>query len=132
MSRVGTKHTLAELRVRTAAHARGLRFRLHRRDLPGTPDMVFPKRRLVLFVNGCFWHRHAGCKMATTPKTRQEYWHRKFTQNVTRDVEVRHRLNQLGWRTETIWECETRNALKLSQRLDEIFGPTVTPPGDAS
>src|SRR5271166_5690450 len=85
MSRVGAKDTSPEMRVRRASHALGFRFRLHRVDLPGTPDLVFPKHRMILFVHGCFWHRHAGCKKATSPKSRVEYWQEKFDRNVERD-----------------------------------------------
>lgn len=109
MSRVGGKHTKPELVVRRLAHALGLRFRLHRRDLPGRPDLVFPKHRLAVFVHGCFWHRHAGCKLASTPKTRREFWEEKFAANEARDAASVAALEALGWRVLVIWECETRN-----------------------
>lgn len=110
MSRIGSRNTTPEMRVRRAAHAMGLRFRLHRRDLPGSPDVVFPSRRLAVFVHGCFWHRHQGCRLASAPKSNEEAWTRKFERNVARDAKALHDLDALGWRTETIWECETRKA----------------------
>lgn len=122
MSRVSSKNTSVEMRVRSAAHRRGLRFRIHRRDLPGTPDLVFPKRRVAIFVHGCFWHRHPGCKKATTPKSRIDFWNGKFDRNVERDRENLAQLAERGWRTEVIWECETKLPHLLSARLDEIFG----------
>jgi DNA mismatch endonuclease (patch repair protein) len=121
MSRVASKNTTAELRVRSAAHALGLRFRLHRRNLPGTPDLVFPKRRLALFVHGCFWHRHEGCKKATGAKSRVAFWEAKFKRNVERDGENRSELERLGWRVETIWECDTKMPDRLINRLRQIF-----------
>lgn len=120
MSRVAGKHTLPEMRVRRAAHALGYRFRLHRRDLPGTPDLVFPRRKLVLFVHGCFWHRHVDCSKASTPKSRTEFWQQKFNANVERDDRNRAALKALGWRVETIWECETKST-ELSELLDRLI-----------
>lgn len=104
----------------------GLRFRLHRRDLPGTPDIVFPKHRLALFVHGCFWHRHPACPKASTPKSKTEFWQAKFARNVTRDQENESALIRLGWRVGIIWECETRNPDKLASRLEEIFRQSDT------
>ena len=121
MSRIGSKDTLIEIRVRRVAHAMGLRFRLHRRDLPGTPDLIFPKHRIVVFVHGCFWHRHAGCKKATLPKSRVRFWKNKFEKNVARDLRATKKLLALGWTVETIWECETKDAFALSNRLENIF-----------
>jgi DNA mismatch endonuclease, patch repair protein len=109
MSRVRSVDTRAELTVRRIAHALGYRFRVHRRDLPGTPDLVFPSRRVALFVNGCFWHRHEGCRRAATPKTRTAFWEDKFRRTLQRDRRVNAALAVLGWRTEVIWECETRD-----------------------
>ena len=119
MSRVGGKNTTPELRVRRAAHAQGLRFRLHRKDLPGKPDLVFPKRRVALFVHGCFWHRHPGCRKASNPGTRVEYWNEKFKANTTRDRRVALELEALGWRVVAIWECETKEPETLSRILRE-------------
>ncbi len=122
MSRVRGKNTSSEMRVRSAAHARGLRFRIHRKDLPGTPDLVFPKWRTVILVHGCFWHMHPECKKATTPKSRLAFWQEKFKRNVARDRANIAALRSKGWRTEVIWECETKSPRALSKRLDRIFG----------
>ena len=108
MSRVKGKNTTPEMRVRRAAHASGLRFRLHRKDLPGKPDLVFPKFRVAMFVHGCFWHRHNACSKASMPKSRTEFWRDKFDANVSRDARVEAELEALGWRVVTIWECETK------------------------
>jgi DNA mismatch endonuclease, patch repair protein len=113
MSRVRGKHTSPEVRVRKAAHQMGLRFRLHRKDLPGKPDLVFPKHKVALFVHGCFWHRHPGCKKATTPKTRVDYWIAKFAVNERRDKQNIRDLAALGWNVHIIWECETKDLDKL-------------------
>jgi DNA mismatch endonuclease (patch repair protein) len=125
MSRVVSKNTSAEMRVRSAAHARGLRFRVHRKALSGTPDLVFPKWRTAIFVHGCFWHRHDGCKKATTPKTRVDFWQEKFDRNVARDQANLVALHAAGWRAEIVWECETKSADALDARLDDIFGKGV-------
>lgn len=121
MKRVGRENTKPELKVRAKLHVLGLRFRLHRRDLPGTPDIVLTKHRTVIFVHGCFWHRHLGCRYATTPKTRQEYWIPKFEANITRDVRKEAQLRELGWRVLVIWECETRDLPVLEARLRREF-----------
>ncbi|MEN5084018.1 very short patch repair endonuclease [Bosea sp. TWI1241] len=121
MSRVRGKNTSAEIRVRSAVHARGLRFRLHRKELPGCPDIVFPKWRTAIFVHGCFWHRHLGCKKATTPKSNQAFWQDKFERNVARDSANLAALRSNGWHAEIIWECETKSPLALAARLDQIF-----------
>jgi DNA mismatch endonuclease, patch repair protein len=116
MSRVASKNTQPELTVRKAAHALGLRFRLHRTDLPGTPDVVFPARNIALFVHGCFWHRH-DCKRATTPISNVAYWTAKFERNVARDRRNILELAGLGWESLRIWECETKDTKKLSDIL---------------
>lgn len=121
MSRVRGKHTSPEMRVRKAAHKLGFRFRLHRKDLPGRPDLVFPKRKMALFVHGCFWHRHSGCPKASMPKSRVEYWSEKFQSNCDRDSRVYDRLRQLGWNVVVIWECETKQQQLLDERLHKIF-----------
>ena len=111
--------------MRRAAHACGLRYRLHRRDLPGTPDMVFPQHRIALFVHGCFWHRHFGCRKSGLPKSRVEYWKEKFDRNVLRDRQESARLQALGWTVHVIWECETKDRAILSRRLAEIFATII-------
>ena len=122
MSQVRAKDTSAEMRVRRAAHALGLRYRLHRRDLPGTPDLTFPKHRTIILVHGCFWHRHPGCKKATVPKSRRQFWQSKFAINVARDRQTVERLRALDWMVAIIWECETKTNSVLLHRLEEIFG----------
>lgn len=121
MSRVASKDTSAEMRVRRVAHALGLRYRLHRRDLPGSPDLVFPKHGTVVFVHGCFWHRHTGCKKATTPKSRVKFWREKFARNVARDKRAANELKSLGWNVAVIWECESKDPVALTHHLEVIF-----------
>lgn len=108
MSRIRGKDTGPERAVRSLLHRMGYRFRLHGRDLPGSPDIVLPRLRTVVFVHGCFWHRHAGCRQATTPKSRARFWRLKFERNVERDGENRAALRRLGWRVVTVWECQVR------------------------
>jgi DNA mismatch endonuclease (patch repair protein) len=120
MSRVGGKNTKPEMKVRKAAHALGLRFRLHVQKLAGRPDLVFPKHQAVVFVHGCFWHRHPGCKKASFPKSREEFWQAKFDANVQRDARVASELSSLGWRVVTIWECETKQESLLNEKLQSI------------
>ena len=121
MSGIRSKDTRPELAVRKAAHAMGYRFRLHRKDLPGSPDLTFSSRNTVIFVHGCYWHRHEGCKYCYTPKSNVEFWAKKFKNNVARDQRVREELEQHGWRVVTLWECETADEDGLRQRLREIF-----------
>lgn len=121
MSRIKAKDTKPEMLVRSAAHRLGLRFRLHDKQLPGKPDLVLPKHRTVIFVHGCFWHRH-GCKLASNPKSRQDYWAPKFESNVRRDAEHRAALEAAGWRVVVIWECEAKVAAELDARLIQFFG----------
>ena len=109
MRAIKSKNTSPEKRVRSVAHRLGLRFRLHRSDLPGSPDLLFPRRKTALFVHGCFWHRHENCPVATTPKTNTDYWSRKFKRNLERDRESRRKLEEAGWKVLVIWECETKN-----------------------
>lgn len=121
MARIKGKNTRPEMIVRKWLHAAGFRFRLYRRDLPGKPDLVLPKWRLALFVHGCFWHQHPGCKRASTPKTREAFWGSKLALNVTRDARQAAELEALGWTVAVIWECETRNQAILGQRLAQIL-----------
>jgi len=120
MRGIRSSDTRPELLVRSAAHRLGLRFRLHRRDLPGTPDLVFPRHRTVVFVHGCFWHRH-DCGLAAEPKTRKRFWTEKFAANVMRDEKNRAELAAQGWRVIEIWECETRNSSSVRRRLQRAF-----------
>jgi DNA mismatch endonuclease (patch repair protein) len=117
MRRIRKTDTKPEVRVRRVAHALGYRFRLHRRDLPGTPDLVFPRLRKAILVHGCFWHQHEGCRLARMPKARPEYWKPKLERNRARDKEARRALEAAGWRVLTIWECETTDLEALSERV---------------
>jgi len=109
MSRIKGKNTKPELRVRKMIHKMGYRFRLHRQDLPGCPDIVLPKYGTVIFVHGCYWHRHKGCRLAYTPKSRVAFWTEKFEGNVERDRKHKDELRKLGWNVGVIWECETQD-----------------------
>jgi DNA mismatch endonuclease (patch repair protein) len=121
MAAIRGKDTKPELAVRRAAHAMGRRFRIHRADLPGRPDVVFPRDRVALFVHGCFWHRHSGCRYCTMPQARAEFWARKFEANVARDDRARRLLRERGWRAEVIWECETRDPALLARILQSLL-----------
>ena len=121
MAGIRGRDTAPELAVRRIAHRMGLRFRLHRKDLPGRPDLVFPRHRLVVFVHGCFWHRHEGCRYASTPKSRAAFWTEKFAANVARDARQEATLRALGWWTLVIWECETRHKTAVESRLAALI-----------
>ena len=108
MSRIGTRNTAPELVVRRGLHRLGFRFRLHRKDLPGRPDVVLPRHHAVIFVHGCFWHGHEGCPYFRLPKTNTDFWKAKIVRNVERDAEIVARLVAQGWRVLTVWECMTR------------------------
>ncbi len=105
MARIGSKDTKPELVLRKTLHAMGFRYQLHRADLPGKPDLVFPKHQAVCFVHGCFWHRHTGCDFASVPKTRPDFWRIKFKKNTERDRRNISELQSKGWRTAVVWEC---------------------------
>jgi DNA mismatch endonuclease (patch repair protein) len=126
MSKVRGTNTAPEIKVRRALHAMGMRFRLHRKDLPGKPDIVLPKFRLCIFVNGCFWHQHKGCSRSKLPTTNRKFWKNKLGRNQERDQEVDDKLHSKGWNSEVIWECETKSALKLIDRLAEIFSASLS------
>lgn len=117
MSRIRGAHTKPELRVRSMLHNMGYRFRLHRKDLPGKPDIVLPRYHTAIFVHGCFWHRHRNCQFAYTPKSRVDFWQKKFTRNVERHAEVQAELESQGWRVVVVWECETKNQATLTDIL---------------
>ncbi len=121
MSKIKGKNTKPELIVRSVCHRLGLRFRLHRKDLPGTPDLVFPKRRLCLFVHGCFWHQHPGCKYAYQPKSRPDFWLPKLQKNVDRDHTTKANLEALGWRVAIIWECQTKKTGTLEADIRALI-----------
>ena len=123
MSGIQGKNTRPEFLVRKYLHGRGLRFRLHAKELPGKPDLVFPKYKTVVFVHGCFWHRHSGCKFATTPSTREHFWTNKLSENVARDSYQIAALGGLGWRVFVVWECELREGMaRLDLLYSEITG----------
>ena len=109
MSAIRSKNTKPEIAVRKLLHSMGYRFRLHRKDLPGSPDIVLPKYKTVIFVHGCFWHRHKNCKYASTPKTRQEFWEAKFRENINRDKLNQENLSSKGWKIIIVWECEIKD-----------------------
>jgi DNA mismatch endonuclease (patch repair protein) len=117
MGRIRGKGTKPEYAVRRAAHGMGYRYRLYRSDLPGSPDLVFPSRRVALFVHGCFWHRHAGCRFCYKPKSNVEFWKKKFKNNVLRDKRTRRELEKMGWQVAVIWECETAPSEFLQSKL---------------
>ena len=121
MRSVRQKNTAPEMVVRRIAHAIGGRYRLHRKDLPGRPDLVFPRLRLCIFVHGCFWHRHPGCRLATTPRSNVEFWQEKFARNVERDARKENELKIAGWNVEVVWECETRDPETLKERLRALL-----------
>lgn len=117
MSSIRSRDTAPEIKVRKALHALGFRFRLHRKDLPGNPDIVLFKYHTCIFVHGCFWHRHPGCHRSSMPQTNAEFWQMKFDKNVARDKSVATQLEQLGWKVMVIWECETHNQYLLQAKL---------------
>ena len=117
MRKVRRRDTGPEMTVRRLLHREGYRFRLHAGDLPGCPDIVFRGRRKVIFVHGCFWHRHEGCKRTTTPKTRREFWADKFAANRKRDAVAVSHLEEAGWEVVVVWECETEDSERLKHRL---------------
>lgn len=123
MSRIRGKDTQPEMMVRRAFWAAGLRYRLHDRRLPGSPDLVFPGRRTVVFIHGCFWHCHDGCSNFRIPKTRTEWWTEKLARNKARDVDVRAKLKAAGWRVIVIWECEAAVSECLAAVIESLLKP---------
>lgn len=121
MSRVRGKGTKPEMIVRRLVHGLGYRYRLHRRNLPGTPDLVFAGRKKVIFVHGCFWHRHENCKLARLPKSRHDFWIPKLEGNRRRDVENQARLREMGWDILIVWECQLGDRDRLSARITEFL-----------
>jgi len=121
MRLVHSTDTAPEKKVRSLLHRLGFRGRLHRRDLPGKPDIVLPKHLAVVFVHGCFWHRHPGCPRATTPASRQEFWQPKFKRTVERDKKNQEELFQRGWNVVVVWECETKDLSNLAANLLELL-----------
>jgi len=125
MAAIRSADTKPELRVRRSLHAAGLRYRLHVRALPGTPDLVFASRRVVVFVHGCFWHRHPGCKNARMPKSRLEFWAPKLGANAERDKRQQLALRRSGWRVIVIWECQTKDDARLVRLIESIRARAV-------
>ena len=125
MSRIRGKNTKPEILVRKGLHARGFRFRLHNKKLPGSPDIVLPKYGVAIMVNGCFWHGHKGCRYATKPKTNIEFWETKIARNRHRDEVTTAHLEALGWTVITVWECELRKNAGLNARLDALADEIV-------
>ncbi len=122
MSRIRSSNTAPEVALRRALHALGFRFRLHRKDLPGKPDIVLPRYKTAIFVHGCFWHRHDGCKVANTPKSNTEFWTEKFDRNVARDIRAREMLEAKGWKVIVVWECELGSGRKVNQVALKVAG----------
>lgn len=123
MSRIGSKHTRPERIVRSLLHGLGYRYRLHRKNLPGKPDIVFVGRKKAIFVHGCFWHGH-GCKIGREPKSNLEFWQPKIARNRERDRQKQSELEQIGWEVATVWQCELKELQRLEARLVEFLGPT--------
>jgi DNA mismatch endonuclease (patch repair protein) len=121
MSRIRGRDTKPEKAIRSQLHRLGYRFRLHRNDLPGRPDIVLPKYRTVLFVHGCFWHQHNECKRATVPKSNEQYWIPKLKRNVSRFQQAKVALKDAGWKVVVIWECETKDLFKLEEYIDSVL-----------
>ena len=128
MSHIRAKGMKPEMRVRQLAHSMGYRYRLHRKDLPGKPDMVFPGRRKAIFVHGCFWHQHASpaCKIARIPKSNRDYWLPKLERNASRDAEHMAKLDKLGWEVLILWECEVEEYTGLRERIRKFLTQDTT------
>ncbi len=126
MSRITGKNTVPELQLRSKLHKEGYRFRLHDQNLPGKPDIVLPKHRAVIFVNGCFWHRHESCKFAYTPKSRREFWLKKFEKTLHRDRENQKILVDMGWKVIVVWECELKkDALSVVSDISSMLQENI-------
>ncbi|MES0129729.1 very short patch repair endonuclease [Mesorhizobium sp. M0029] len=123
MRRIGSKNTKIEWAVRRMLFAAGYRYRIHPKDLPGKPDIIFRGRKLAIFIHGCFWHQHRACTISHIPKSRSSYWCEKLERNVRRDAEAYKALKMLGWQVLTIWECETADPQALKGRLFTKLGP---------
>lgn len=127
MSHIRSKNTKPELLIRSLLHRSGFRFRIHRRDLPGCPDIVLPKYRTIIFVHGCFWHQHPGCRKATIPETNRDFWAEKLTKNATRDFLICIELKKQGWKTIIVWQCELKKILEVPDILLEKIILSVPP-----
>ncbi|MBM3607245.1 MAG: DNA mismatch endonuclease Vsr [Alphaproteobacteria bacterium] len=122
MAAIRSKDMKPEMAVRSLVHRMGYRFRLHRKDLPGKPDLVFASRKAVIFVHGCFWHQHSACREGRMPGTRLEYWKPKLERNIARDIQNQLALKSLGWRVLVLWECETGRDGELAVRIKKFLG----------
>jgi DNA mismatch endonuclease (patch repair protein) len=122
MRAVGSRNTRPEIRVRQIAHSLGYRFRLHERDLPGSPDIAFPGRQKAIFVHGCFWHRHNGCPRATVPQSNPGFWRKKLRRNAARDAKQLAAIKKRGWRALVVWQCEIKDEKRLRARLRRFLG----------
>lgn len=120
MSRIRGRNTAPERAVRSILHRLGFRFRLHVRGLPGSPDIVLPRHRTAVFVHGCYWHRHPGCRAATTPSSNQAFWLAKFSENVARDSIKQESLENAGWRVFVVWECEIPDGKSMRRVIDHL------------
>jgi DNA mismatch endonuclease, patch repair protein len=130
MQAVKSKNTATEMRVRRLLHAQGYRYRLHRADLPGCPDLVFSRRRKVIFVHGCFWHGHQCARGKRVPKTNTDYWIAKIARNSARDGTMRERLREMGWKFSVVWECElAKDTSAVTKRLSRFLGPVGSESG---
>ncbi len=127
MAAIKGKDTKPEMIVRKYLFSRGLRFRVQVRKLPGTPDIVLPKYKTVIFVNGCFWHGHEGCKYFRLPKSNVDFWQTKITRNIERDTETEAELMRLGWKVIRIWECEIKAVTGRMNRLEKLYNNIVSP-----
>lgn len=127
MSRVGSKDTGPEILLRRVLTQLGYRYRLHVRDFPGKPDIVFRNRRKAIFVHGCFWHQHVGCPKARVPASRQDYWLPKLARNRDRDIKILAEFAALGWSVAIVWQCETKEHTALAERLIKFLGPPPHP-----
>ena len=121
MAQVKGKNTKPELSVRSLLHRLGYRFRLHRKDLPGSPDIVLPRHRKVIFVHGCFWHGHESCRRGTRPISNVDFWNAKIDRNIERDRLARHSLEEAGWQVITVWQCELKDLSMLQSRLSKCL-----------
>ena len=121
MSRIQSGNTKPEKTVRSILHGLGYRFRLHRKDLPGKPDIVLTRYNSVIFVHGCFWHRHKECKKASVPKTKKPFWEKKFKANIERDIKVKNELKSNGWRVLVVWECELTDIESVEKELGKFL-----------
>jgi DNA mismatch endonuclease, patch repair protein len=125
MAKIKSKNTGPERMVRSLLHRAGHRFRIHVRALPGTPDIVLTRHRAAIFIHGCFWHRHASCKGASTPKSHKRFWAAKFARNVANDRKHRRQLRRLGWNVVTVWECQLKHPAKVLARIEKTLSPPV-------